>query len=188
MYEIRIHGRGGQGAVMGAQLLAKALVDEGKYCIAIPAFGFERRGAPVVAYMRIDDKLVRQHTSCYHPNIIICIDPTLSRTVDIFAGLEENATLVQCTKKSPDEFNLDPRLKKVGLCDGVKIAFDVIGRRPAITNTIMLGAFVKATGLVSLESINNALGEMAFRDAALEKNITAVRKGYDETIVYDLKS
>ena len=186
MYEIRMHGRGGQGAVMGAELLAKALVDEGKYSITVPAFGFERRGAPVVAYLRFDDKIIRQHTNIYHPNCIICIDPTLPQTVNIFEGITDNTTLVQCTKKSLEELKIDPKVKKVGLCDGVGIALDVIGRRPAITNTIMLGAFVRTTGLVSLESINNAMEEMAFRDAALEKNIIAVRRGYEETKVYEL--
>jgi pyruvate ferredoxin oxidoreductase gamma subunit/phenylglyoxylate dehydrogenase gamma subunit len=186
MYEIRMHGRGGQGAVMGAELLAKALVDEGKYSITVPAFGFERRGAPVVAFLRFDDKVIRQHTNIYFPNCVVCIDPTLPQTVDIFDGITDNATLVQCTKKSLEEMQIDPKVKKVGLCNGVGIALEVIGRKPAITNTIMLGAFVKTTGLVSLESINNALGEMAFRDAALEKNIEAVQRGFDETTVYEL--
>ena len=86
MYELRMHGRGGQGAVMGAELLAKALVDEGKYTITVPAFGFERRGAPVVAYLRFDDKVIRQHTNIYHHNCIICIDPTLPESVNIFGA------------------------------------------------------------------------------------------------------
>jgi len=76
--------------------------------------------------------------------------------------------------------------KKGRVVRSVGIALEVIGRRPAITNTIMLGAFVKATGLVSLESVNYAMGETAFRDAALEKNILAVKRGYDETKVYEL--
>jgi pyruvate ferredoxin oxidoreductase gamma subunit/phenylglyoxylate dehydrogenase gamma subunit len=116
----------------------------------------------------------------------VCIDPTLSQTVNIFEGITDNATLVQCTKKSLEEMQIDPKVKKVGLCNGVGIALEVIGRKPAITNTIMLGAFVKTTGLVSLESVHSALGEMAFRDAALEKNIEAVQRGFDETTVYEL--
>jgi pyruvate ferredoxin oxidoreductase gamma subunit/phenylglyoxylate dehydrogenase gamma subunit len=140
----------------------------------------------VVAFLRFDDKVIRQHTNIYFPNCVVCIDPTLPQTVDIFDGITDNATLVQCTKKSLEEMQIDPKVKKVGLCNGVGIALEVIGRKPAITNTIMLGAFVKTTGLVSLESINNALGEMAFRDAALEKNIEAVQRGFDETTVYEL--
>ncbi|MBN2466993.1 MAG: 2-oxoacid:acceptor oxidoreductase family protein, partial [Deltaproteobacteria bacterium] len=79
-----------------------------------------------------------------------------------------------------------PNVRKVALCDAVAIALETIGRRPAITNTIMLGAFVKATGVLSIDSVNKAMGEMAFRDAALEKNILAVKRGYDETVVYDV--
>lgn len=186
MYEIRMHGRGGQGAVMGAELLAKALVDEGKYCIAIPAFGFERRGAPVVAYLRFDDKTIRRHTNIYNPDCVICIDPTLPESVNIFDGVADNSTLVMCTKKSLEEIKIDPKIKKVGLCDGVSIALEVIGRRPPITNTIMLGALIKTTGIIAIESINNSMGEMAFRDAILEKNIEAAKKGYDETKLYEL--
>lgn len=186
MYEIRMHGRGGQGAVMGAQLLAKALVDEGKYAMTVPAFGFERRGAPVVAYLRFDDKVIRQHTNILHPNCIVCIDPTLPQTVNIFEGITDNTTLVICTKKPLESIPLDPKVKKVGICDGVGIAMEVIGRRPPITNTIMLGAFVKATGAVSVDSILKGLGGMGFRDAALEKNIVAIKKGHDDTKVYEL--
>jgi len=82
------------------------------------------------------------------------------------------------------EFNFGPKVKKVGLCDGVGIAMETIGR--SITNTIMLGAFVKVTGLVTLESINYAMEATAFRDAALEKNIIAVKKGFEQTQVYEL--
>src|SRR5512137_3142581 len=169
MYEIRTHGRGGQGAVMGAEILAKALLKEGKYAVTIPAFGFERRGAPVVAYLKFDDKVIRQHTNVRFPNFVICIDPTLPNSVPIFDGVLENATAVLCTSKGVGDFKFGPNIKKVALCDGVSIAMETIGR--SITNTIMLGAFVKATGLVTLESINYAMEATAFRDAALEKNI-----------------
>jgi len=184
MYEIRFHGRGGQGAVMGAQMLNKALLDEGKYAVTIPAFGFERRGAPVQAFLKFDDKVIRQHTNVRFPNCVICIDPTVPNSVNIFEGLQDNGVAILCTGKSLEELKLDPKVKKVGLCDAISIALDTIGR--AITNTIMLGAFIKTTGLVSLENLNEALGEMAFRDAALEKNIIAVKRGFEETQVYEL--
>jgi pyruvate ferredoxin oxidoreductase gamma subunit/phenylglyoxylate dehydrogenase gamma subunit len=169
---------------MGAEILAKALLKEGKYAVTIPAFGFERRGAPVVAYLKFDDKVIRQHTNVRFPNFVICIDPTLPNSVPIFDGVLENATAVLCTSKGVGDFKFGPNIKKVALCDGVSIAMETIGR--SITNTIMLGAFVKATGLVTLESINYAMEATAFRDAALEKNIIAVRKGYDQTQVYEL--
>ncbi len=84
MYEIRIHGRGGQGAVLASKILAKALVEEGKFVKAIPSFGFERRGAPVAAFLRCDEAHIRQVTNIYHPDCILCLDPTLPRSVDIF--------------------------------------------------------------------------------------------------------
>jgi len=85
-----------------------------------------------------------------------------------------------------DAIKRTPNVKKIALCDAVGIALEVIGRRPPITNTIMLGALAKAIGMVSLKSINYAMEETAFRDAALEKNILAVQRGYDETVIYEL--
>jgi phenylglyoxylate dehydrogenase gamma subunit len=184
MYEIRFHGRGGQGAVMAAKVLAKALGEEGKVVKAIPAFGFERRGAPVESYMRFDDKPIRKITNIYHPDAIVCIDPTLPRAVDIFNGMNTNGVYVQATKKTIDQMKIPGTVKRVGLCDAVGLAMEVLGR--PITNTIMLGVFAKTTGIVSLESLNKAMGSVAFRDALLEKNIEAVQRGYDETTVHQI--
>jgi pyruvate ferredoxin oxidoreductase gamma subunit/phenylglyoxylate dehydrogenase gamma subunit len=185
MYEIRIHGRGGQGAVMAAKILAKALVDEGKVAKAIPSFGFERRGAPVEAYLRFDDQPIRQITNIYHPDCIICLDPTLGRAVDIFQGMNPNGIWVQATKKSVDQITVPDSVSKVGLCDAVGIALELF-RRP-ITNTIMLGVLVKTTGLVSLESLNKGMETVAFRDAMLDQNIKAVQCGYNQTHVHPIR-
>ena len=184
MYEIRFHGRGGQGAVLAAKILAKALVQEGKFIKAVPSFGFERRGAPVASFLRFDEKEIRQTTNIYHPDWIVCIDPTLFRTVDIFEGVKDGGVLVQATAKDVKELSISKLIKKVGLCNAFHIALEVFGR--SITNTIMLGALLKTTHVVSLDSLNQALEEVAFRDAALGKNIEAVRRGYEETRVYDL--
>jgi phenylglyoxylate dehydrogenase gamma subunit len=184
MYEIRFHGRGGQGAVMAAKVLAKALGEEGKVVKAIPAFGFERRGAPVESYMRFDDKPIRKITNIYHPDAIVCLDPTLPRAVDIFNGMNENGVYVQATKKTMDQLKIPNTVKLVGLCDAVGLAMEVFGR--PITNTIMLGVFAKTTGIVSLKSLNNAMGSVAFRDALLEKNIEAVQRGYEQTTVHHI--
>lgn len=184
MYEIRFHGRGGQGAVMAAKVLAKALGEEGKVVKAIPAFGFERRGAPVESYMRFDDKPIRKITNIYHPDAIVCIDPTLPRAVDIFNGMNENGVYVQATKKSISQMKLPRTVKTVGLCDAFGLAMEVLGR--PITNTIMLGVFAKTTGIVSLASLNKAMESVAFRDALLEKNIEAVQRGYEETMVHEI--
>lgn len=184
MYEIRFHGRGGQGAVMAAKVLAKALGEEGKVVKAIPAFGFERRGAPVESYMRFDDKPIRKITNIYHPDAIVCLDPTLPRAVDIFNGMNDDGVYVQATKRSIDEVQVPQTVKKVGLCDAFGLALEVLGR--PITNTIMLGVFAKTTGIVSLDSLNKGMESVAFRDALLEKNIEAVQRGYEETTVHEI--
>ena len=184
MHEIRIHGRGGQGAVMASAVLAKALVAEGLYTIAIPSFGFERRGAPVAAFLRSDKREIRAMTNIYNPDIIICIDPTVARVVDIFAGIQEGTTLVQATGKSVKDLAPPAKVTRAGLCDAVAIALEVF-RRP-ITNSIMLGAFARTTGLVTLDTLRHAIEESEFRDAALAQNLTAVERGYNETHVHDL--
>ena len=185
MYEIRFHGRGGQGTVLAATILAAAVIDEGKFAIAIPSFGFERRGAPVAAYLRMDTREIRRMTNIYHPDCIICVDPTVSRTVDVFGGLVPAATLVQATDKAIDELDLPAAVTTVGLCDAVAIALKLFGR--AITNTIMLGAFARTTGRVSLEALERVLLESEFRDAGLEQNMSALRRGYEETAVHRLQ-
>lgn len=151
MHEVRFHGRGGQGAVLASKILAKALVEEGKFVTAIPAFGFERRGAPVAAFLRFDDQEIRRINNIYDPDFILCIDPSVANAVDIFAGMKPGGTLIQATQKSLADLALPATLARVGLCDAVGIAMDLF-RRP-ITNTIMLGAFARTTGVVGLESL-----------------------------------
>jgi phenylglyoxylate dehydrogenase gamma subunit len=184
MYEIRLHGRGGQGTVLAATILATALVEEGKHVVAVPSFGFERRGAPVAAFLRADVREIRRMTNIYRPDCVICIDPTVSRTVNIFEGVRDNGTLVQTTGEPLSALKLPPAVTTVGLCDAVAIALGIFKR--TITNTIMLGAFARTTALVSLDALERALHESEFRDAGLEQNIRALRRGYDETVVHEL--
>jgi pyruvate ferredoxin oxidoreductase gamma subunit/phenylglyoxylate dehydrogenase gamma subunit len=185
MYEIRIHGRGGQGAVLAGGILASALVLEGKFVVAVPSFGFERRGAPVASYVRLDEREIRQMTNIYHPDCILCIDPTVARAVNIFDGIRENAVLVQTTARPIGELKLADRVVTAGLCDAVSIAREIFGR--PITNTIMLGAFARTTGLVSLDSLRSAIAESDFRDAGLQQNLAALERGYAATQVHQFK-
>ena len=184
MFEVRIHGRGGQGAVLASAILAGALVEEGRHVMAIPAFGFERRGAPVVAFLRFDDMPIRRVTNIYKPEIVLVIDPTVSASVDVFAGTPQGSTLIQATAKEAEALALPAHLARVALCDAVHIALDIF-KRP-ITNTIMLGAFARATGLVSPDSLIKALEHADFRDAGLKQNIAAVERGFAETRVHEL--
>ena len=184
MYELRFHGRGGQGAVMAGKVLAKALAEEGKVVKAIPSFGFERRGAPVESYLRFDDRPIRKITNIYNPDCIVCLDPTLPRAVDIFNGMNDNGVWVQATKKTIDQLNFPETVKTIGLCDAFGLALEILGR--PITNTIMLGVLAKTTGMVSLASLNKGMESVAFRDALLEKNVQAVQEGYEATTVHEV--
>lgn len=182
MHEIRIHGRGGQGTVLAADILAKALVEEGKYVVAIPSFGFERRGAPVAAFLRVDEHAIRQMTNIYHPDTILCIDPTVARAVNIYEGMPVGGTLVQTSKRALDALAVPEHVARVGLCDAIGIALEVF-RRP-ITNSVMLGALARTTGLVSLEALKSGIESADFRDAGLSQNLKAVERGYHETRIH----
>lgn len=185
MHEVRIHGRGGQGAVLACSILAQALIDDGKHAVAIPSFGFERRGAPVAAFLRFSTAPIRAMTNVYHPDCVVCIDPMVARAVDIFAGMKPGGTVVLTTKAGLDELALPDHVARVSLCDAIGIALTIY-RRP-VTNAIMLGAFAKTTGLLTLASLKEALQQMEFRDAGLTENLSAVERGYAETHVHELK-
>ena len=182
MHEIRIHGRGGQGTVLAAEILAKALVAEGRHAVAIPSFGFERRGAPVSACLRVDEREIRAMTNIYRPDTLLCIDPTVGRAVNIFDGMAAHGTLVQAAKRPVEELGVPEAVETVGVCDAVGIAMAIF-KRP-ITNSVMLGAFARSTGLVSLESLKEGIEAADFRDAGLAQNLKAVERGYAETTVY----
>ena len=184
-HEVRIHGRGGQGAVLACSILAQALIDDGKHAVAIPSFGFERRGAPVAAFLRFDTRPIRAMTNVYHPDCVVCIDPTVPRTVDIFAGMKPGGTVVLTTKAKLEEISFPDAVSQVGLCDAVGIALSIY-RKP-VTNAVMLGAFARTTGLLTLASLKDALQQMSFRDAGLTENLSAAERGYKETNVYELK-
>jgi len=174
--EIRFHGRGGQGAVTSAELLAHAAIKEGKFAIALPSFGPERRGAPVVAFARIDEKPIRLRSGVYNPDIVIVLDPRLSEVVDVTQGLKEGGVLIINSPKRPEKFGDNI---KVAWVNATQIAKEEIGL--PITNTTMLGALIKAVPVVNLESIIEPLKER-FGNIA-EKNISALKRAYQETRV-----
>ncbi len=184
-HEVRIHGRGGQGAVLACSILAQALIDDGKHAVAIPSFGFERRGAPVAAFLRFDTEPIRAMMNVYHPDCVVCIDPTVPRTVDIFAGMKPGGTVVLATKAKLAELSFPDAVCHVGLCDAVGIALSIY-RKP-VTNAVMLGAFARTTGLLTLASLKEALQQMDFRDAGLTENLAAAERGYNGTEVHELK-
>jgi len=179
MIEIRFHGRGGQGAVTSAELLAHAAILEGKYGQAFPSFGPERRGAPVVAYARVDDHPIRLRMAIYEPDVVVVLDSGLLQVVDVTEGLKPGGTVVVNAEKSPEELGLGDGFR-VAVVDASHIAREEIGL--PITNTTMLGALVKAVEIVKPESLieplKNRFGRLA------DRNIKAFERAYKEIRVY----
>lgn len=180
MIEMRFHGRGGQGAVTSAELVARAAIDTGKHATAFPSFGPERRGAPVVAFARVDDQPIRLRSKIYSPDVVIVLDPSLLDIANPTEGLRENGIIV--INSSHDEDTLRKHLKyngKLAVVDASRIAREVIGL--PITNTTMVGALVKATGVLTVDSLTEPFKERFGKIAA--RNIEAMRRAYDETKV-----
>jgi len=178
--EIRFHGRGGQGTVVAMQILATAVVGEGKYAAAFPTFGFERRGAPVAAFCRMDDKPIRERMQVYRPDCLVVIDPGMIKSPQIFNGVKEGAILVLNAVEPIRRVQYHKHLSMAGVVDATKIGLEEIGT--SITNTCMLGAFSRATDWVQLDSLLASLEEF-FSGAILEKNIRCVERGFKETTI-----
>ncbi len=179
LVEIRWHGRGGQGAVTSAELLARAAISEGKYAQAFPSFGPERRGAPVLAFDRISEKdQIRVRTEIKEPDVVVVLDPGLVNIVDVTAGLKDGGVIVVNTKKKLEEMAgaFDGKWK-ITTVNATKIAKEVL--RVNIVNTSMLGALIRATGVVKMESLNEPLKARFGRLA--ERNVNAMQKAFEET-------
>ncbi len=180
LIEIRWHGRGGQGAVTSAELLAQAAITEGKYAQAFPSFGPERRGAPVLAFVRISNEQIRLRAEITEPDIVVVLDPSLLRMINVTAGLKDRGTFLVNSRKSAEaikaEFGIKQRLATV---DATKIAREVLG--VPITNTTMIGALIKVTNVVDLESLVNPLKQRFHRLA--DRNIDAMKRAYEEITV-----
>ncbi len=180
MIEIRFHGRGGQGAVTSAELLALAAIGEGKYAQAFPSFGPERRGAPVVAFCRISDERIRIRANVYEPDIVVVLDASLLKIVNVAAGLKSNGILVTTSPDSPENVKEHLSIRnRIAVVDALRIARELLG--VPITNTTMLGSLIKASGLVKKESFVSPLRERFGRIA--EKNISAFERAYQDTIL-----
>lgn len=172
MIEIRFHGRGGQGAVTAAELLAKSAFEDGKYSQAFPFFGVERRGAPVMAFTRIDDKPIRRRYQVYNPDYVIVLDDGLMSVVDVFSGLKEDGGIIVNTT---DESKIESS-EKAEMIDATGIALEKLG--VPIVNTIMLGSFAKKSGEVSLNSLLKVIKEN-FPGKIGEKNAEAAKLAYE---------
>ena len=168
--EIRWHGRGGQGAVTSAELVAQAAISEGKYAQAFPSFSPERRGAPVMAFNRVNpDEPIRNRAEVDQPDVVLIMDPSLLSILDATSGLKEGGTVIINTRKTADA--------RLALVDADTIAQETLGVN--IVNTTMIGAMIKATGVISLESVKEPLEKRFGRLG--ERNFKAMERAVKET-------
>ncbi len=180
MIEMRFHGRGGQGAVTSAELVAQAAIDTGKYATAFPSFGPERRGAPVVAFARVDDQPIRLRSKIYNPDVVIVLDPSLLDIANPAQGIRKEGILVINT--SHDIGTIRKQLDyhgRLALVDAGRIAQEVIGL--PITNTTMVGALIKSTGLLDVENLKEPFRKRFGKIAP--RNIEAMERAWNETTV-----
>jgi len=180
MIEIRLHGRGGEGAVTSAELLAIAAINQGKYAQAFPSFGPERRGAPVVAFCRISDTRIKLRTNILHPDIVLALSHTILKIVNIAAGLRENGTVIMNTRHACADIRNELKLTcTVATVDATRIAREETGL--PITNVTMLGALLKACPILPPDSliapIQKRFGKVA------DGNIRAFKRALEETQV-----
>ena len=178
MTEIRIHGRGGQGAVAAAHVLALALFREGKWVQAFPNFGVERRGAPVAAFVRFDSQPIELRCHIYHPDYVIVLDPTLAETKAVTEGLAAGCSVLLNSGLSPEKLEQFGEFHTATV-DASTIALENKLGAPAnpIVNTAILGAFARFSGLVTLESVTEAIRELIKRKQ--EANVAAVQASFE---------
>lgn len=179
--EIKFHGRGGQGAVTSAEVLALAAIGEGKYAQGFPTFGPERRGAPVMAFVRIDDQSpIRTRAEITRADIVVVMDFTLLRAVNIAGGVKPGGIIIVNTKRSVRELVNDFRLPlPIATVDASAIALHFLG--VPIVNTTMMGSILKVKPLVKIESLEEPL-KHRFGDR-WEKNYQAAKKAYESTVI-----
>jgi pyruvate ferredoxin oxidoreductase gamma subunit len=182
--EIRWHGRGGQGTVTAAKVLAEASMAEGKNVQAFPEYGPERMGAPLRAYNRVSDKPMTIHCQVTNPAVVAVVDPTLIETVDVTEGATDDAVFIVNTYKAPGEIKNKLKLKgaqKLFCVDANSISIETIGR--VMPNTPMLGAVVKATGVIKIETllddIRKSFGKK-FSEKIIQSNLDAASRAYEE--------
>lgn len=186
MFQIRIHGRGGQGVVTAAELLSVAAFSEGRHAQAFPSFGSERMGAPVVAFCRIDDRAIRSREPISEPDALIIQDPTLLHLADVFDGLSSGGYVLINTVKRFDELGIESVAASLPpgharALPATEIAVQHIGR--PIPNAVLLGAFAAMTGLISLDSVASAITQR-FKGPIADKNIAAAATAYNRALAH----
>ena len=185
MIEIRWHGRGGQGAKTASLLLADIAFNTGKYIQGFPEYGPERMGAPLTAYNRIDDNVIRIHSNVYEPDYVIVVDDTLLGAVDVTYGLKNNGAVLVNTSLSGEKIRekLNNYTGKIYTIDASQIALETIGKN--FPNTALLAAVIKITNLMSKQDLESNMldsfkHKFAKKPEVIEPNMKAVCRAYDE--------
>lgn len=181
MLEIRWHGRAGQGIITVSRLLAEAAFMEGKHVQAFPHFGPERLGAPMSGFTRISNEPIEIHSLIYNPDVVIVLDETVPKVVNVAEGLKKDGELLINSKKNPEEIKKE--LKMANRCyavDATKISFDIIGSGIAF-NTAMLGALIKTKPVVSIDSLSKAIMKR-FGNKIAQKNIEVLLTAHKEVM------
>jgi pyruvate ferredoxin oxidoreductase gamma subunit len=181
VFQIRLHGRGGQGVVTGAEMLSVAAFLQGRHAQAFPSFGSERTGAPVVAFCRIDDKEIRLREPIMEPDALIIQDPTLLHQVEVFSGLQPHGYILINTSRSFEELGIGEfasGFRPARLCTvpATELAVKHVGR--PLPNAALLGGFAAVTGLLGLDSVAAAIRDK-FSGRVAEGNIAAATAAYD---------
>jgi len=181
MVQVRIHGRGGQGAVTAAEMLSVAAFAEGSHALAFPTFGSERTGAPVVSFCRIDDTPIRAREPISEPDVLIVQDPTLLHQVDVFGGLSPEGRVLINSTKPPDELGLADMTDRLVAGRALSVPATDIARehlgRP-LPNAVLLGAFAAFTGVVSIESVATAI-KQRFDGPIGDRNVAGARAAFE---------
>ncbi|MFQ6070692.1 MAG: 2-oxoacid:acceptor oxidoreductase family protein [Candidatus Aminicenantales bacterium] len=179
MVEIRFHGRGGQGTVVASKILADAIAKEGKYVQAYPEFGVERRGAPVFAFIRIDNKPIYDKSRIYNPDHVVVVDPTLVEAIDVTEGLKEGGWIIINSEKKPEEMGFSDKYR-VTTVNATEIAVKHgVGTRAApIVNTAIVGTVVRVLKLAQIESVLEAIREEV--PVKPENNVAAAKEAYEK--------
>ena len=181
MFQVRIHGRGGQGVVTGAEMLSIAAFRGGNHAQAFPSFGSERTGAPVVAFCRMDDKEIRLREPIMQPDALIIQDPTLLHQVDVFSGLMRGGYILINTRHTFEQLGLGDYVKDFNpahllTVGATELAVKHVGR--AVPNVPLLGAFAALSGLITLQAVESAI-EQKFAGAVARGNVEAAREAYE---------
>ncbi len=189
MFQVRIHGRGGQGVVTGAEMMSIAAFLGGRHAQAFPSFGSERTGAPVVAFCRMDEREIRLREPIMQPDAIIIQDPTLLHQVDVFSGLKKDGYILVNTSRSFTELGLGEFVKAFKpehllTVPASELAMNHVGR--AVPNVPLLGAFAALCGLISLEAVQSAI-DQKFKGAVALGNKAAAEQAYNTVMQHTAK-